>query len=190
MEEINWTTIVVSFIVAFVGWTGTYYTIASHRAQEERKRIQRQLDEFYGPIEQLRRESFHLYYTFLDERRKSDENYRLLIDLAENGKEHFLSNEVVIMEQIAEIGKEVQKIILEKGGLVEDAELTSKWLPELAAHTRLFRLALEGKLSKGMGKELNGAVFPLGVDAKISDGRAKCLAKLGHLDARFCRRRR
>ncbi len=177
VHEFDFATIAIAILVAIIGWLGVYYNNIAQATRDERATLQKQLDEFYGPIQHLRMESNTLYENFISARRAANPEFRTLIELAKNGKSGFSSTERAILEQIVEIGNEIRKIIGEKSGLVEDRDLTSKWLPLLTTHIRLFKLAWEEKLSHSHLGALGNHTFPNGVDEAIAKGRATVIER-------------
>ncbi len=132
--------------------------------EEERKSIREKLDQFYGPLIQLRGVSESLY-DILNARRQGpadadfrnrDGRFRTLFALLNGAK--FSELDKTLLDEIVNIGETSGKLIAEKVGLVDDPELQGL-LWRLAAHYRIFALAVNGKLPSG-GKEFDAMSFP------------------------------
>ncbi len=146
-------------------------TLREKSREEQRESIRAKLDEFYGPFTQLRGVSQKLY-ELLNARHKApdDARYRpvggffatvpaLLGDWVPDAIDKQL------LEEIAKVGDESDKLIAAKIGLVDDRELQAM-LWKAATHYRLFRLAKDGHL-KGGGKEFTAFGFPFEIDERM-----------------------
>lgn len=139
--------------------------------EEERKSIREKLDQFYGPFMHLRGLSKNLYSIFLERRPTEDhEQYpgrtgRFATLTALFKGKVFEGVDAVLLGEIIEVGRQSEKIIAEKGGLVDDPELRNM-LWKLAAHYRIIDLASKNKLSGG-GKEFEDFTFPQQIDEKV-----------------------
>jgi hypothetical protein len=150
-------------------------TLKSRVVEDERKEIYKKLNDFYGPLLQLRKKSEKLYRLFSKRLGKEGENFRTLNHLLE-GKE-MTENEKVLLEEIIKIGEKCEDLIHQKSGLIDDRELRNNILPRLTTHLLIIRIAFEGKL-KNHTDEFNDLAFPREVDDLLEE-------KIQHLQKRL-----
>lgn len=139
---------VVSFLSLLLAIGAVWVTAKHNRRslkersrEEERKSIHEKLDQFYGPFMHLRGLSKNLYSIFLERRPKEDHEqyagasgrFATLVALLK-GKE-FAGVDAVLLWEIIAVGLQSDKLIAEKGGLVDDPALRDM-LWKLAAHYR------------------------------------------------------
>ena len=149
--------------------------IKQKNIEEERKEIYKKLNSFYGPLRQLLGISFELYERL---RASRPEDYRTLVSLLKGEK--FEGNDKILLEQILEVEKAMDKLILEQSGLVDNEEL-HRLLSKAAAHFRLLRLAYEGNLT-GQADRFKDHVFPRELTPKIEEEIRKLKARLDQLN--------
>lgn len=155
--------------------------------EEERKSIREKLDQFYGPLLQLRGVSKNLYEIFNARRQGPDDaqyrnaqgKFRTLHALI-NGYE-FDGIDAVILAQINDIGLQSEKLISDKVGLVDDSGLQDL-LWKLATHYRIFDLARAKKLTGG-GEEFTSFSFPYQVDGELQAKAKELNARLDELQS-------
>jgi hypothetical protein len=144
-------------------WVGYYFnkrTIKQKNVEEERKEIYKKLNSFYGPLLQLLGISFELSELLRFSRPKG---FRTLIALLEGEK--FVGNDKILLEQILDVEKAMDKLILEQSGLVED-EVLHALISKVGAHFRVLRLAYEGTLT-GQIDRFGEHVFPGEITPRI-----------------------
>jgi hypothetical protein len=155
--------------------------LADKKIEEKRKEIYKKLDDFYGPFQQYLSKSLELYRIFSANK---PEGFRALTYLLEpnqlyNGiKIDLTSNDKAIFSEIISVGKQLEKLILTKAGLIDDPSLrqdsssASNTVPTdvsglqkngllalLTTHLFVIRLAYEGKLT-GQLDVYKNYVFP------------------------------
>lgn len=153
-------------LLGFVGVILTFQVnrrvLAQQVHDEERKLIYEKLNSFYGPFQQLRGASQELYKMF---KPAQDENFRTLIALLEGKK--FEGNDKILLEQIIDISKKLDRLIVKRIGLVDDEKLRQLlWIAN--TNFRLIRLAYQGALV-GDIERFKEYVFPRELDAKVAE---------------------
>jgi hypothetical protein len=128
--------------------------------EEERNDIYAKLNGFYGPFRQLLGVSKDLFDQFTYSK---PAGFRTLIALIEG--ETFRGNDKALLEQILVVTGSIDKLILEKSGLVNDLELHSL-LSKASTHFQLMRLAYEGRLH-GEPDRFERYIFPRELAGKI-----------------------
>ncbi len=136
-------------------------TLNLKRNEDRVDLINRMLSEFYGPFQQLRLKSCKLYERFTIDKPKDFRTVRVLLS-----GHKFEGNDKILLEEILEIGEELQGLIKEKAGLVDDKKLRTEILPEYNKHTTLLKLMYEGKI-QGEYDRFKDDVFPRELDAEI-----------------------
>jgi hypothetical protein len=121
---------------------------------KERDDIRYKLNNFFGPIRELRAESRILYDVFAlrekEEAEKSGSHFRTVTHLTD-GKP-FSDQDQALLKEIIELGKKQLELIEEEGWAVTNLHLT-ELLGELGAHIRILIMAYESKLN-GMSGEI------------------------------------
>jgi hypothetical protein len=166
--------------------------IESARLQKRKDTITESLNEFYGPLQAYLQVSHALSellktgkppafrtLTYLlqpsQEYEVEDGTFRR-VDLSEDDR--------VILAEIVAIGQKIEKLVLSKGGLVDDKELFFEYTPDpsstdvvltvegigllslVITHFRVIRLASEGKL-KGDVEPFRQFVFPREITKRL-----------------------
>ena len=142
----------------------TQKTLDAQKDTEARLIISKKLDEFYGPILQLRKKSNLLYHKFSEKHRASDPNFATLTYLLE-GKT-FQGNDKKLLDEIINLGKECETLIHAKAGLIDDTELRQTLIPRATTHFLILRLAAIGALS-GDAEHFKDLTFPKELDEKL-----------------------
>nr|WP_321411422.1 class I SAM-dependent methyltransferase [uncultured Carboxylicivirga sp.] len=154
--------------------------LEEQKITDKRKEIGRKLNEFYGPFIQNLKKSSTLYRALL-ENKENKKEFRLLdIFLVEEKRNTLSDNDWVLIKEIIQIGKNQQKLIEEKGGLIDDPTLCNYYvdlksmdkypfdrrdlhniglIPRVNAHYRILYLAYKRKL-KGDPERFRDYVFP------------------------------
>lgn len=134
---------------------------------KERDDIRYKLNNFFGPMRELRAESRILYDVFAlkekEEAEKSGSYFRTVTHLTE-GKP-FSEQDQALLKEIIELGKKQLELIEKEGWAVTNLHLT-ELLGELGAHIRIMVMAYESKLN-GMSGEIKKLVFPLEIDGAL-----------------------
>lgn len=127
-SSFDWPTIISSTGAVLVGVVAIYYsyrqftkTLLSKKDEEKRQDIYKKLNEFYGPLLQLRKKSNILYNKFRASYISQYPNFSTLTYLLDNGI--ISGNEKVLLDEIINIGIQCEKLIHEKSGLIDDADL-------------------------------------------------------------------
>ena len=121
-------------------------------AEEQRKSIDKQLNEFYGPMQQLLAVSKDLAAAF-----KNGRDFSTLVELLEGGE--YRGNDAMLLKEIMDVTDEIEKLIMTKSGLVESQDLR-KILSRAVSHFRILRLASKGLL-RGQRDRFEGYSFPV-----------------------------
>lgn len=169
----------LGILLGFVGVILTFFVnrrILDQQAHgEERKSINKKLNSFYGPFQQLRGTSFELYkmFTFAH-----DDNFRTLNALLDGQK--FEGNDKILLEQIINVSEELDKLIVTQSGLVDDEELRRLlWIAN--TNFRLIRLAFQGVLV-GDAERFKDYVFPRALDDKVAEEITRLKQRLDDLN--------
>lgn len=174
----DWTTLIapiISLIVAIGAMIFSYRQfkkgIYAERQKEERQEIYKKLNDFYGPLIQLRQKSNLLYQQFSKEYRVIDPNFATLTYLLNGGK--FDGNDKVLLEEILELGKKCETLIHSKAGLIDDSDLRNNIIPRATTHYLILRLAYNSKL-QGEAEKFKDLTFPRNMD-ELLEKRKKTL---------------
>lgn len=146
-------------------------------------KLQTKLSEFYYPIRSYLEKSSNIYDVF---KTNKPENFRTLTYLLDkeqlyNGSPYQLNiNDRAFLKQIFEVGVEIEKIIAEKGNLIDAPELIGPYTPSeeflgddagypypenksllsiAQVHLSFIRLAFDGEI-EGNVENLSPYVFP------------------------------
>ena len=171
-------------IVAFTSLARLFFEkrINNRNIQEQqnlilREDIRHRLDNFFGPLKELRTESAILYKVFANKEKLSQKHFRTLIHLTKGEK--FSPQDHVLLLQIIEINQKIITLIEKQGWAVENTNLT-EILGKFATHARLLTLASEGRLNK-MDATLSLLVYPKEIDGAIESEILKLQDKYKHL---------
>lgn len=191
--------IIAASVTAVVAIISLWYNFASlkkqvkeKRNEEKRKEINQKLNDFYGPIQSYLSASKELFKMFSKGKPKEFRTLTYLLapdqeyDFGNGIKNKVTLNQVDkdLLNEIIEVGKSIEKLIVEKAGLVDDVELRYNYIPNPAitdvklegnglltfakVHFQIIRLANEGKL-KGDLERFKDYVFPKELPLKIED---------------------
>lgn len=139
----------------------TLVTQKNKRKDDERAEIIKKLNEFYSPFEQLRGKSSRLYRLFQS---KKGKGISILVALL--NEEGFSKNDTQLLKEIIAIDLQLEKLIIEKSGLVDKPEIR-ELLSDAITHFHLINAAFNGDI-KGEADRFKSFVFPKGLDDKIS----------------------
>jgi hypothetical protein len=157
----------------------TQKTLDAQKDIEARLLIGKKLDEFYGPLLQLRKKSNLLYKKFSDKHRETDSNFSTLTYLLQ-GK-IFSGNDKILLEEILNLGEESEKLIHAKAGLIDDTELRQNLIPRATTHFLILRLAYKGVLT-GDSENLKDLTFPKQLDEKLEARKKQLETDLANLN--------
>ena len=160
----SWAGVIVGIAAVIAGYLQSERSYKEKKIEEKRELISRRLDEFYGPIIQLREKSNKLYEKFRKKHFANDPNFATLTYLL-NGFQ-FEQNDSVILKEIIDIGTQTEKLIHDKAGLIDDGELRDTLLPKATTHFLLIRLAFNGAI-KGNSVDYKDLTFPRDLDQKL-----------------------
>lgn len=129
--------------------------------EDRRNEIYKKLNEFYGPLLQLRKQSQRLYEIFRKNYYPKDENFRSLDYLLKGHK--FNPTEKNLLIEIIAIGKQCEDLIYSKSGLIDNEKLRYEILPKFTSHVRVLRMVSNNEI-KGNPSEFESYRFPRELD--------------------------
>lgn len=157
----------------------TQKTLDAQKDVEARILISKKLDEFYGPLLQLRKKSNLLYTKFSEKHRSLNNEFATLTYLL-SGKE-FDGNDKVLVEEIIKLGEESERLIHSKAGLIDDSDLRQNVIPRATTHFLILRLAYKGIL-KGESERFVDLTFPHELDDKLEKRKKELETQLSNLN--------
>jgi hypothetical protein len=182
----DWSTVfasVGSVFVAIAALVISYLqfnkTLKNSNSKDERDEIYKKLNEFYGPLIQLRKKSYNIYQIYKVEYVKEDPEFSTLTYLLKGNK--FKGNGDVLIREIISIGRQCEKLIQSKAGLIDDHYLTSDLLPKAITHYRILYLAYHGFL-KGEQEKYKQYTFPHELDAYLEKRKSELIGRLSKLN--------
>jgi len=156
-------------------------TLNAQKDIEARQIIQQKLNEFYGPLIQQRIKSSKLYEKFSAKYRAKDEKFSTLLYLLNNNQ--FVGSDKILLEQIIKLGEDSERLIQEKSGLIDDAELRQEIIPRATTHFLLIRLAYKGDL-KDNSDEFKDLTYPRELVSKLEERKSQLERELENLNIR------
>lgn len=150
--------------------------LKSKNTDERRKEIHKQLNEFYGPLQQMRNKSKHLYDIMVQGK---PEGFRTLIALLKKNYE-FSDNDKKLIAEIISIGKDTEDLILKQSGLVDNDDFR-KLLGKATAHFVVLRNAFDNTIN-GDVERFENYVFPRDLDPQIEENIKKLKIELNRLN--------
>lgn len=162
--------------------------LKENKIQDRRSEIIKKLNEFYGPFQQNMNKSTSLYRSIIMDKPKEFRTLKyLLAGESEFPDLKLTNNDRTILREIIDIGKEQQKLILEKAGLIDDPVLSYSFEHEsdsefeeyredlrslgllgwANAHYRILELAYNEEL-KGDLEKFKHYVFPRELKSNIT----------------------
>lgn len=167
----DWAAIISSFSAVIVGIVAIYYsyrqftrTLEEKKEEERRKDIYTKLNEFYGPLLQLRKKSNLLYEKFKANFILQDPNFSTLTYLLQGNT--MTGNDKVLLDEIIKIGEQCEALIHNKSGLIDDDNLRNLIIPKVTTHFLVLRLAYNNVLI-GDSSKYTDLVFPRNFDFLI-----------------------
>ena len=148
--------------------------LANHQknVEEERRTLYNQLNEFYGPMQQLLNVSKDITTAF-----KAGRQFRTLTELLQGGS--YSGNDAVLLKEIMSVTAQVEDLIMTQSGLVSDSDLR-KTLSRAVSHFRILKLAGSGALSGQVGR-FEGYVFPQELETRVDEAIARIHVRLEEL---------
>ncbi len=141
---------VVSLVIGVITTRYQRSMLREKRIEDKRKEIYKKLNDFYGPMKQYLAKSYRLYELFrVDKdanRAENEPRFSTLTALIRGTQ--FQGDDKEILDEIIRLGEDMENLILEKAGLVDDSELGDELLPDALAHFFLIRIANQGRLKK------------------------------------------
>jgi hypothetical protein len=168
--------IIVGLAGLYLGYRYNERSLTQKSHEDERKEIYKKLNSFYGPVRQLLGLSFEFYEVLKLSR---SEDFRTLLFLLDGNT--FQGNDKVVLQQILDVGQNIEQLIQEQSGLVEDKDLY-ELLWKLRTHIRVIQLAAKGDL-QGEKEKFKKHVFPRPVTDKIEQEILRLNARLAELNA-------
>lgn len=159
----------------------TKMTFDAQKDTEARQEIYKKLNDFYGPLLQLRHESNKLYEKFSEKYRKEDPQFATLTYLLKGYK--FEGNDKILLNEIIELGRKCEKVIHEKAGLIDDTDLITNLIPKATNHFFILRLARDGVLT-GEAEKYRDLVFPRELDIALEKRKKQLEEELKELNKR------
>ena len=172
--------IIIAGIALWISHLQNKKTLQSKQLEEKRSDIYKKLNEFYGPIIQLRKKSNLLYQKFSEEFRNSDPNFATLPYLLTGGV--LTSNQKILLQEILKIGEKTENLIHDKAGLIDVKELRLDLIPKATAHFLIMRLAFSGAL-QGDAQKYGDMTFPRDLDAKLEERKSQLEQELRQLNS-------
>lgn len=182
-------TVIAAIIAAFVSLPGIVMNIRSQKVQKvqsERNEIYKKLNDFYGPVRLLLRNSDELYKLLkisVQKRMVEGDNYRTLPYILDGNE--FNKTEDALIKRIIEIGKKIEEIIEQNAGLIDDDDLNEEMI-SLSTHIRILRMAYNGDFRQGKDsiELLKDRTFPNEITGKVNVTFNKFKVRLDELNGK------
>jgi hypothetical protein len=158
---------IIGGIMAIPGFILNYQNAKIQRQKSERDEIYKKLNSFYGPIRLQLKMSRNLYLIFSNsiKQRLQIREFKTLPYILDG--EDFTKTESKLLDQIIEIGKNIENIIDKNAGLI-DSDGVNEEMIKLGIHIRIIREARNGGYDIGVNKliPLQEHTFP-DIEVKI-----------------------
>lgn len=183
--------LITAIIASYINYTNTKKTLLENKRAEKRKLKEKALNEFYGPLLSYLNSVEALFNVF---RANKPKDFRTLTHLLNPSQTYLINGQSVqislsksdktILNEVIEIEKKIEELVLTKAGLVDDEELMFVYVPNpkvtdvdlkedklsllavAITHFRILRLAYEGKLDDNI-ERYKKFVYPRELDIKI-----------------------
>lgn len=175
---VSFTAVLISALSLLILSEYNRRTLIQKQHEEERKEIYKKLNSFYGPLQRLLGKSATLHELFMHNR---PEGFRTLVALLDG--EVFTGNDNQLLEQILKIGKQIDGLILNNSGLIDDDHL-KRILDKASTHFTLIRLAKDKHIIKDIDR-FKGHVFPRDAKNPSNDLNALLDAEVKRLKGRL-----
>ncbi|WP_320110967.1 hypothetical protein [Draconibacterium orientale] len=160
----------IAAIVALCSVLLNFRSLRLQRLESERKEIYKKLNNFYGPMRLNLKNSENLYEIFrcsLERRLKlGKDKFRTLPYIFNEGK--FTKTEAALLAQIVEIGENMERLIINNAGLIDDDNLHEEMI-KLSTHIRILRYAYKGEYETGIRNQklFDKKTFPIEITQRI-----------------------
>jgi len=188
-KSTDWTTIISSGGAIAIGIAAVIFSyfqfirsLEAEKRKEKRNEIYKKLNEFYGPLLQLRMKSNRIYEKFSRKFRAADPDFATLTYLLNGHK--FEGNDKILLEEILNIGEESEKLIHKRAGLIDDTNLRINILPRATTHYLILRLAYRGALT-GDSALYRDLTFPRELDNLLEKRKKELERELEDLNKRI-----
>ena len=148
---------VCTIIVALIS---SFMVIRAGRKDRKRSEIEKTrsvLHDFYYPYVFLLKRNDIIYQAFSKSYKEKDPNFRTLIYLLKGYK--FEGNDKILLEKIIENTIQLNKLITEQSGFIDNGQLLL-CLSKMSAHYTMLELAYCGKISSNNEKYFDEYVHP------------------------------
>lgn len=134
--------------------------------EDEKKEIYKKLNDFFGPFQAIRKKNKLIYDIFVSKYRENNPNFRTLHYFLDGNE--LVGNERLLFEEILKNNDVLEKILIEKAGLVDSAELRKHFFPKFLAHCYIIKMAYNKQLI-GETQRFKEHTFPKGIDDHIEE---------------------
>lgn len=134
--------------------------LKSKLREDEIKEINSKLNEFYGPFIQLKEKNKILYELFTKDK---EDYFKTLVALLKG--EEFKGNDKKLLNEIIEIDKKLESLIVDKGGYIENDYLRGLFA-KASAHFNIMNQAYNGTL-RGEVDRFKEYIYPKELDLEI-----------------------
>ena len=195
----------IALTIGVMTWLHNRATLREQLISERRKSIAKMLNEFYGPIISYLNVTKALFRLFAAGKPKG---FRTLTHLLNPDQEYEVPNgrvrvelsrnDMQLLEELIDVEKKIESLVVEKGGLVDDERLMFEYLPDvrytdvelekgelsllalLITHFRVLSLAYSGRI-KGEVARYKDFVYPREIDAVLRGNREQLHRELDQL---------
>lgn len=178
------TTALISALVSLVAVLLSYLynkrVITQKNSEDEKKEIYKKLNEFFGPFQAIRKKNKLIYEIFVSQYKKNDPDFRTLHYFLDGNE--LSGNEKLLFEEILKNNDVLEKILIEKAGLVDSAELRKHYFPQFLAHCCIIKLAYNKQLT-GEKEKFMEHTFPKGIDDYVEKEFIKYKERLVELNS-------
>jgi hypothetical protein len=185
-QETDWVTVFSSVGAVLVGIFAIIFSyfqfkksLDANKSKEQRDEIYKKLNDFYGPLLQLRKKSSAIYKLISGRFKEKDPNFRVLTYLLEGNS--FDGNDNVLVKEIISLGEQSERLIHEKAGLIDDARLRTSVIPRATTHFLILRLAYN-KALEGDSHKFHNLTFPRELDELLEKRRKELEEQLRELN--------
>ena len=167
--------ILVGLAGLWIGYRQYKKTLEARLKELERNEIYKKLNEFYGPLLQLRERSNLLYAEFRPASASENPGFNTIAYLLK--KNELTTNQKTLLAEIIRLGKACESLIDSKSGLIDDETLRTVTIPKFMVHLLIVRLAYTEALT-GEADKYREYSFPMELDDQLN-------RKFEALDARL-----
>lgn len=127
----------VAGTIGVMTWLHNRATLREQRIADKRRSIAKQLNEFYGPLISYLKITYSLYQIFSKDKPKGFRTLTYLLAPEQKYQTSQGLTEVILTEsdrlilgEIIELEAKIESLVVEKGGLVDDAQLMFEYIPD------------------------------------------------------------